>query len=175
MSKYILIVSISLNFCFGQVTLSPDEIIQYYDHITNLENKIEELNNQHQKDIDELELVIKQLFDVKKLVLKENPKFKEDDIETSENDAESKVTTTKNKINEFEKDISNLESEINKKTSEKKDIEAKKKLSVDFQKELESLIVEWNKKFQALKNARVDKNNFEKKIEKKLKQEPNKK
>ena len=57
----------------------------------------------------------------------------------------------------------------------KKDIEAKKKLSVDFQKELENLIVEWNKKFQALKNARVDKNNFEKKIEKKLKQEPNKK
>ena len=151
MSKYILIVSVLLNFCFGQVTLSVNEINQYYDHITNLE-----------KEIGELKLVIKDLKD------------KEDDIGGSEKDAKSKVTDTQNKINDFEKAISNLDSDINKKISEKKGLEAKKDLSVGFKNELNSLIVEWNNKFQALVDARVEKNNKEKEIENRLKREPNK-
>ena len=151
MSKYIQIVSVLLNFCFGQVTLSVNEFNQYYDHITNLE-----------KEIGELKLVIKDLKD------------KEDDIGGSEKDAKSKVTDTQNKINDFEKAISNLDSDINKKISEKKGLEAKKDLSVGFKNELNSLIVEWNNKFQALVDARVEKNNKEKEIENSLKREPNK-
>ena len=162
MSKYILIVSVLLNFCFGQVTLSANEINQYYDYITNLENNIEELKNKHQKEIGELKLVIKDF------------KFKTDDIGGSEKDAKSRVTDTQNKINDFEKAISNLDSDINKKISEKKGLEAKKDLSVGFKNELNSLIVEWNNKFQALVDARVEKNNKEKEIENRLKREPNK-
>ena len=43
-----------------------------------------------------------------------------------------------------------------------------------FKNELNSLIVEWNNKFQALVDARVEKNNKEKEIENRLKREPNK-
>ena len=128
-----------------------NEAIEYYKLIENLENEIKELKE-----------VIKDLKD------------KEDDIGGPEEKAKDMVSDTQNKISEFEKAISNLQSEIDKNRSEKEGIEAKRDLSVGFQDNLESLIVEWNKKFQDLVDARIEKNNKEKEIENKLKEEPNK-
>ena len=151
MLKQIIIISIFLSFCFGQVqvTLTADEVNEYIDKLNYLNNEIKELESD------------------RKTLIKDGS-----NLEMTEKSADDMVVMIEGLIESYETKIGNLAAEIAKTQLRNKQLKYEKKIHTDYRNELDSMRVDWKNKLSELADKHRDVTNFRNEMEVKLKSEP---
>ena len=151
MLKQIIIISIFLSFCFGQVqvTLTADEVNEYIDKLNYLNNEIKELESD------------------RKTLIKDGS-----NLEMTEKSADDMVVMIEGLIESYETKIGNLAAEIAKTQLRNKQLKYEKKIHTDYRNELDSMKVDWKNKLSELADKHRDVTNFRNEMEVKLKSEP---
>ena len=139
MLKQIIIISIFLSFCFGQVqvTLTADEVNEYIDKLNYLNNEIKELESD------------------RKTLIKDGS-----NLEMTEKSADDMVVMIEGLIESYETKIGNLAAEIAKTQLRNKQLKYEKKIHTDYRNELDSMRVDWKNKLSELADKHRDVTNF---------------
>ena len=149
MLKQIIIISIFLSFCFGQMTLTTTEANQITKKINYLNNEIKELESD------------------RKTLIKDGS-----NLEMTEKSADDMVVMIEGLIESYETKIGNLAAEIAKTQLRNKQLKYEKKIHTDYRNELDSMRVDWKNKLSELADKHRDVTNFRNEMEVKLKSEP---
>ena len=149
MLKQIIIISIFLSFCFGQVTLTTSEANQYIKKINELNNEIKELESDRQT-----------------LILEGS------NLGTTENKADDMVAIIEDLIKSYETNVDNLAAEIAKTEYRKEQLEDEMNIHQTFHDELDSMRVVWENKLSELANKHREITNFRDEMEVKLSSKP---
>ena len=139
MLKQIIIISIFLSFCFGQVqvTLTADEVNEYIDKLNYLNNEIKELESD------------------RKTLIKDGS-----NLEMTEKSADDMVVMIEGLIESYETKIGNLAAEIAETQLRNKQLKYEKKIHTDYRNELDSMRVDWKNKLSELADKHRDVTNF---------------
>jgi len=149
MLKQIIIISIFLSFCFGQMTLTTTEANQITKKINNLNNEIKELESDRQT-----------------LILEGS------NLGTTENKADDMVAIIEDLIKSYETNVDNLAAEIAKTEYRKEQLEDEMNIHQTFHDELDSMRVVWENKLSELANKHREITNFRDEMEVKLSSKP---
>ena len=149
MLKQIIIISIFLSFCFGQMTLTTTEANQITKKINNLNNEIKELESDRQT-----------------LILEGS------NLGTTENKADDMVAIIEDLIKSYGTNVDNLAAEIAKTEYRKEQLEDEMEIHQKYRDELDAMRVDWEKKLSELADKHRDVTNFRDEMEVILKSEP---
>ena len=148
MLKQIIIISIFLSFCFGQVTLTKAEANQYIKKINDLNNEIKELESDRQT-----------------LILEGS------NLGTTENKADDMVAIIEDLIKSYGTNVDNLAAEIAKTEYRKEQLEDEMEIHQKYRDELDAMRVDWEKKLSELADKHRDVTNFRDEMVVKLEEE----
>jgi len=148
MLKQIIIISIFLSFCFGQMTLTTTEANQYIKKINDLNNEIKELESDRQT-----------------LILEGS------NLGTTENKADDMVAIIEDLIKSYETNVDNLAAEIAKTEYRKEQLEDEMEIHQKYRDELDAMRVDWEKKLSELADKHRDVTNFRDEMVVKLEEE----
>ena len=149
MLKQIIIISIFLSFCFGQMTLTTTEANQITKKINDLNNEIKELESDRQT-----------------LILEGS------NLGTTENKADDMVAIIEDLIKSYETNVDNLAAEIAKTEYRKEQLEDEMEIHQKFHDDLDSMRVVWENKLSELANKHREITNFRDEMEVKLSSKP---
>jgi|TARA_B100001964_G_scaffold105136_2_gene117352 chromosome segregation ATPase len=149
MLKQIIIISIFLSFCFGQMTLTTTEANQITKKINDLNNEIKELESDRNT-------LIKQ----------------GSNLGTTEESTDDMVAIIEGLIESYETNIVNLAAEIAKTELRKVQLEDEMGIHQKYHDELDDMRVAFQKKLSELAEKHRDVTNFRDEMEVKLSKEP---